>query len=570
MKDPSSKQPLTNEEKRVLLAQILRQRAEESRVFPMSFSQQGLWYAFRRDPLATSFNVFLPSRVRAKIDIEVLKKSFLLLVERHACLRTRFSDRQGSLLQIVEQNLPPEMHVLDTPGISHEALQERLIADAMRPFDLEQGPLMRLAFFRLADDDWVILATTHHIVVDFWSLILILKELREIYPALLLQIDPKLAPSQSNYNDFVREQAQFLKTDQGLGMKHYWQATLRQVPPIVEMPIDLERPAAFTGRANIVPLHFDPRIVPRLNRLASLQRTTSFAVVQAAVQVLISRYSGQKSFVIGNPFSGRRHQKYESTVGFFVNMLPIRADLEDDPTFETLVRRVGQTLIGALENQDYPFSLIVQDAAPPRDPSRSPLFQISCTFEKSQIKEEKGRASFLFPVQNTAIDFSGMAHESFYVPQQTCHHDVEFIFEQTESSLLGMICYCRDLFTEDSMRQLGRNLEKLLLRLLDHPSQSVSKIAWLDEEVTEQVACSLRRIESTTSSSSSHAAATVLEWINDWVGKSPDIPAIQSAHGTWTYKQLGEAAAAVRDALMRRGAGPGTFIPIFGPLHLGW
>ena len=121
--------------------------------------------------------------------------------------------------------------------------------------------------------------------------------------------------------------------------------------------------------------------------------------------------------MIGSPFSGRSHRKFESTVGFFVNMLPLRSDLRGEPSFLQLIERTNTALLGALEHEAYPFSAIVRDINPPRDASRSPLFQVSCTFEKAQLRSESGRAGFLFPGEREVASLEGLQQESFYVPQ---------------------------------------------------------------------------------------------------------------------------------------------------------
>lgn len=204
----------------------------------------------------------------------------------------------------------------------------------------------------------------------------------------------------------------------------------------------------------------------------------------AAMQVFIRRSTRQPAFLVGSPFSGRAHSKFEDTVGFFVNMLPLRANLTDNPTFLDLVSRVGQTVMTALEHESFPFAQIVRRIQPPRDPSRSPLFQVSCTFEKAHVREESGRAGFLLPSEQEFADFGGLQQESYYIPHPTCHYDVEFIFEQTETDLRGMLCYCKDLFTPESAAQMSTNFQGLLLSLLDAPQQNVEQADWSDVRQT--------------------------------------------------------------------------------------
>jgi amino acid adenylation domain-containing protein len=548
---------LTADQQRALLAELLRKRAAgEGKVtsrpqapleamqddatpyrFPMSAGQQGLWYAFCRDPHATSFNVYLPTQFKASIDIDALRRAVNLLVERHRCLRTTFEDREGELLQTVHPQLEAEFQVHDvtelqaTQGWEH--LRAVVAKESQREFDLQRGPMLRMAVYRLAADDHVVLATTHHIVVDFWSLMLMLAELREIYPCLAVGKSLSLRPAVNNYDSFVDSQMLMLSGEEGRRHQAYWRKQLADVPTVFEMVTDFDRPAAFTGRAAVASLDLPSSLLNQVQKVALESRATPFAVVHAALQVSLARYTGQHDLVIGSPFSGRGHREFESTVGFFVNMLPIRAKLDGDPSFQELVRRTGQTLTEALEHESYPFSSIVHDIAPTRDPSRSPLFQVSCTYEKSQLRGELGRAGSLFPEEKQVNDFGGLRQESFYIPHQTCHYDLEFIFEQTDRELRGMICYCRDLFSEDTMQSMAENFVSLFMGLLENPLLSVFAGSPTCHSIT-----TCHSIKGFSERLSHSEGQTVCRMLGDAISKNPDGVAIRSIDKHWTYAQL--------------------------------
>ncbi len=525
---------LTPEQQRELLAKLLRERAAKqqaisSDTFAMSVGQAGLWYAYCRDPHATPFNVFLPTRIRSNLDLSALQKSIDFLASRHACLRTTFTDVGGDLRQIVQAHLTPEFKVIDATFASGDMhrLQTMISAETQRSFNLQEGPLLRMAAFQLADDDYVVLATTHHIVVDFWSLILILAEIREVYPTFVMGRAPQLPLASNNYAEFVSDQQALLNGPASEQLRSYWRKQLQDAPTTLELQTDYERPRAFTGQAAIQTLDISTEISERVFQLASSARTTPFTVIHAAIQVLLHQYTGQHDFLIGSPFSGRCHRKFESTVGFFVNMLPLRADLRGEPSFVQLIERTNTALLEALEFEAYPFSAIVSDLNPPRDSSRSPLFQVSCTFEKAQLRSESGRAGFLFPGERETATLAGLQQESFYVPQQTCHYDIEFIFEQTERGLRGMLCYCRDLFSADSMQSMAENFVGLLDALLSDPRQCVLQSA---------------AIKTTDRDQSELAAAfepvTVIELLQRAAASNPAGIALRCETTAWTYHDL--------------------------------
>lgn len=497
---------LSGTEKRELLARLLKEKAASElqrrpEEFPMSAGQQGLWYAYRRDPDVTAYNVALPSRIRSTIDLNAMRRAIEHLVHRHSALRTVFgeSDSTHEPVQRVQGSLTPEFRVIDTPDADDTELAELVSQEIGRAFDLTRGPMLRLAAFRVAEDDVVIVATTHHIVVDFWSLVLIMDEIRELYPAFARGSEPQLPAAPSNYDRFVRFQNELVAGPRGKEIAAYWKSQLADVPPLLQWPTDFYRPEKFTHRASVVPLKFPTKFGARITALARRLGVTGNVVVMALLQVLIGRFAGQDSFSIGTPFSGRSQREFEKTVGFFVNLLPISADLSMNPTLEELIRSVGHKMVDALANETLPFSEIVRHSGIGRDPRHHPLFQVSCTFEKSHLASEQGRGGFVIGDGQAFADFAGMRQESFHVDVATCHYDVEFVFEFDGDELRGMICYCRDLFADETIRSMADQFIVLSSRLLEHPSRPVKSIRWceskrtstIDPTATRQTLCQL-------------------------------------------------------------------------------
>lgn len=554
---------LSAEQQKNLLAQLLKKQVQLSRSFPMSAGQKGLWHAYRRDPQSTAFNVFLPTRFRGPLRVDVLEQLINLVVKRHASLRTTFSDEGGKLIQTVHDQLAPEFNHVPMFGADIETVRDRVLNDVLRPFDLERGPLMRMSLYQVAEQDWVVLALTHHIVVDFWSLIIILDELRQAYPSLVGGREPDLPQVTDNYREFVLEQQKLLQQNTGNRLVRYWRELLEGVPPVLEIPTDRIRPAAFTHRADSVSISIEPRLSEGLANFASAQRATPFAVVHAALQVLLSRYSHQESFFIGSPFSGRSNEKYEQTVGFFINMLPIKASVVSEKSFDELIRWTTIQLFDTLEHELYPIAEIVRLASIPRDPSRSPLFQVSCTFEKAHKRQELGRAGFLFPESVKTIDFAGTLQESFYVPHPTCHYDLEFVFEHSGDGLNGMLIYCKDLFSRESMQQMAKNFSGLLESLLVHRKLPIGEVPWnLPEPAHPNGKLSADQNHVANLNLGIPGPQKVHEMIVAAVIKYPDSAALRWSEGETTYQQLLKDASSLSKQLVEHKVQPGTLVPV--------
>ncbi|MEM6469766.1 MAG: condensation domain-containing protein, partial [Planctomycetota bacterium] len=426
---------LSPQQKRELLQKLLREKqiAESSeaagsvREFPLSAGQRALWFGYRRDPRQTAYNVFLPSRFHDAMDLQRLERAVDRLVKRHDALRTTFAEHESDNhpVQRVASMGNHEFRVIDCESWSSEKLNRRVLAETQRPFDLTTGPLLRVACFRVRTDDIVIVATTHHIVVDFWSLVLMMSEIEFLYR------EQTLPRASSRYAEFVRTQDRTTNSPDGDRLRDYWRSKLAGVSPRLQLATDFPRPKQFTHRASVQPFRLESGVVEKIAALARRLNVTENAIVLALVQALLARFSSQDSFTVGTPFSGRLKQDFESTVGFFVNVLPIVADLSQSPTLSDLSRQVGRSMVDALANEALPFSDIVKTIKPARDNSHHPLFQVSCTFEKSHLTEEQGRAGFLLGDEGASRQFAGMRQEAYFVEHPTCHYDLEFVFEFT-------------------------------------------------------------------------------------------------------------------------------------------
>ncbi len=561
MSDRETLANLPVEQQRQMLRKLLEERAGGGGGrFPMSVQQQSLWHEYLQDPSSPSFNVFLPARIRSSIDVPRFRRAIENLVARHAALRTTFGNDAGKPFQQTHEALPAGFRVLDASGYSEAQLREAVIEESVQPFDLRSGPLLRLALFQKSPEDWVVIATAHHIVVDFWSLVLLLGEMRQLYEDSNSAIRNELAPRADNYDAFVRQQAELLGSPDGDRLRRYWRRQLRGASLVTEFPTDFFRPARFTGRAATVPIDFSPQTVKRMSKVAADLGVTFPSLMLAIVSVLIHRYTGQESFLIGTPFSGRLHRKFEETVGFFVNMLPLRADVTDELCFADVVRRTSQAFADALQNEALPLAEIVRQSAAPRDPSRSPMFQISCTFEKSHRRQESGRAGYLFDGDLQRTNFGGMVQESYPIPIQSCHQDLEFIFERSDDGIHAMLCYCRDLFAPSSMEQLSGNLCQLADQLLRHPSRPLSDVPWSRAgKYPKQDRSRSHGVESAKPNDDSVFLA-----IERIARTHPEQVALSCGPYQRTYRQLVDEADRIAAALTRRGIGSGCYVPVIG------
>ncbi|MGB7921863.1 MAG: condensation domain-containing protein, partial [Pyrinomonadaceae bacterium] len=376
--------------KRALLLKLMREEAataEKARVIPrraqrdaapLSFAQQRLWFLHQFEPDTTAYNIPLTVRLTGPLDLPAVEKTLTEIISRHEILRTTFvyaSD--GQLIQVVSPALQLSLPFVDLsslPEAEREAeAQRRAVEDLHSPFDLAQGPLLRVALLRLGEEDHVVLFTMHHIISDGWSTSILAREVATLYQAFTSDQPSPLPELAIQYADYAVWQREWLQGDVLQQQLDYWRKQLEGAPSVIELPTDHPRPAVQTFRGARHRFLIDERVSTELRQLSQREGVTLFMTLLAAFQTLLARYSGQDDIVIGTPIAGRTRAEVEPLIGFFVNTLVLRSDLTGDPTFRDALRHVREVCLGAYAHQDLPFEKLVEELQPQRDLSRSPL-----------------------------------------------------------------------------------------------------------------------------------------------------------------------------------------------------
>ncbi len=556
---PQSLTGLSLTEKRGLLAQLLQEKAEHlAATFPLSHGQRGLWFLHQMDPQSAAYNVCYPSRIRTPLDVPALRRALQRLVDRHPSLRTTFEERDGELLQHVHEQLPLPLEVIDASSWSEGALGQRLEEEAHRPFDLQQGPLLRTHLFRRAADDHIFLLNVHHIVGDFWSLVLVIREMQTLYPSECDASPVALPAPAAQYRDFVRWQAELLAGPEGQRLSEYWRRQLAGAPMVLDLPIDRPRPPVFSRRGGAVPWQLAPDVVRRLKALAAGEGTTLYTVLLAAFQVQLGRYTGQEDFLIGCPFAGRSRAGFEDVIGYFINMLPLRAELSGDPSFTTLLARVGTTVLDALQHQDYPFALLVERLKVERDPSRAPLVQVTFTLEKSHRSEQLGAWRFFLPPSGAKLALGTLQIEQYYVEQHASQSDLEIVFEEGDGTVEGMLRYNKDLFETETVRRMVGHFLTVLDGIAEDPHRRLSELPWLTEAERRLV------LHDWNATKADFRTDLCLHHLFErQAARAPDAIALCGNARRLTYAELEIWSNRLAHRVRRMGAGPGTPVALY-------
>jgi len=468
---------LSPAERRALLAKLLRKEASESQSFqPLSYNQQGIWFLYQLAPESMVYNVNFAARIRSDVDIPALRRAFQALVDRHPALRTTFSVRSGKPAQRVHQQLPVHFVETDASGWDSEVLKTRLIEEAYRPFDLERGPVLRVNLFTSSAREHVLLLVVHHIVIDFWSLAVILNEIGVLYPAEKAGVKASLPHLDSQYSDYVRWQAEMLASPEGERLWAYWKKQLAGQLPVLDLPTDRPRPEIPTYSGASYDFNLNDELSWQLKALAKAQGATLYMVLLAVFQVVLHYHTGQEDLLVGSPALGRSRVEFEGIVGLFTNPVILRANLAGNPTFETFLGHVRETVLAALEHQDYPTILLVEKLRPARDLSRPPLCQVMFVLDKPHQVVGEGASTFALGETGLRMNPGGLVLESFPLERRAATLDLVMLIIETASALSISVRYNSDLFDLATIVRMAGHFEQVLRHIVTSPDVRLNEL----------------------------------------------------------------------------------------------
>ncbi len=459
---------------------LLRQGVYSSKSYPLTYGQQGLWFLYKLAPTSAAYNIAFTARIRSYLNIPALQRAFEKLIARHPTLRTTFGQKDGEPFQQVHEYQEVYFENIDASGWNDDELTSKVIATYQRPFDLEQGPLLRVNLFTCSEQNYVILLTIHHIVVDGFSFGILLDELRLLYEAENTGRVISLPAIKYQYQDFVQWQRNILASSVGDELWNYWRQQLAGELPILKLPTDRPRPPIQSYRGASHTFELNQQLTSELREMAKVQGATLYMTLLTAFQVLLYRLSGQEDIIVGAPVEGRSQPEFAETVGFFVNMLALRVNLAANPTFSQLLSQVRQTVLDAIAHQDYPSPLLIERSQLNRDPSLPGLFRVSFNLLKLSEIAKDYELSVLNQTQ-IREDWGGLTLEPFVIPQQEGQNDLVFDMMETAESLLGIFRYNSDLFEQATITRIASHFQTLLAGIIAHPEQQIGSLPLLTE-----------------------------------------------------------------------------------------
>ncbi|HUS13353.1 MAG TPA: condensation domain-containing protein, partial [Pyrinomonadaceae bacterium] len=446
---------------------------------PASFSQERLWFLHQVESDRAAYNVPRAIRLKGPLDVAALRRALEEIVQRHDVLRTHFANVDGQLRQLVTlQDIP--LTVIDlghlTSAEQEPQTKALVAAEARQPFDLARGPVMRTTLLRLGEHDHVLLLTSHHIVSDGWSAEILFRELSALYDAFADGKPSPLTPLPIQYADFAAWQRKWLQGTVLEEQLDYWKKQLSGVTGMLALPTDHPRPAVQTFRGANKSLVLPRPLSDQVAEISRQHGVTSFMTQLAAFSVLLHRYTGQDDVAVGSPIAGRNRQEFEGLIGFFLNTLVLRVDLTGNPRFSDLLKRVREVALEAYAHQELPFEKLVEELAPERTLSSSPLFQVMFSSHRAARKY---------------FSLRGLELEHLPTASNTSKFDLSlFVWEEADDKSGGSVCtveYNTDLFDESTIERLLQHYHRILETVVDNPDRRLSEISLFTSDQRNEI-----------------------------------------------------------------------------------
>lgn len=539
------------------LLDAVRERARQSVTQrALSYNQAGLWVINQAAPESAAYNVSFSMRICSNPDVPALRQAFQAIVDRHEILRTTYTMQDGKPLQQVHGYRDVDFEQVDVSGCPDDVLHQRAFEAYEEPFDLEQGSVMRVRLFTRSADDHVLLLVAHHIALDGWALWVLLDDLRQLYPAYKSGESISLPRPEATYADYVNWQKNLIESPEGERLWSYWQQQLAGELPTLDLPTDYARPLlpTYTGYSESFTL--DRELAQQLRELARAEGATLYVVLLAAFQILLHRYTRQDDLVVGAAIFGRNRPEFATIVGHFVNVVPLRANFEGNPTFREFLSLTRHSVYSMLEHQDFPFPLMVEWLRANYDSSRSPIFQ--ATFDVQRVHQVDGLSELFLSNGGKRVDFGGLEVEQYPMQQQEGQFDLGVQILETNDAMPGAIKLSSDLFSPETGERMAGYYITLLRGIVADPDQRLASLPLLTEVEHRQLL-----VEWNHTQRDYPLDKGVHELFEEQVERTPEAVAVMFEDEQVTYGELNRRANRLAHYLRSQGVGPEVMVGVF-------
>ena len=507
---------------------------------PLSFSQERLWFI---DRLGGSVQYNLPAvlRLKGSLKPEVLERTLRAIVNRHEVLRTVIREAEGQGYQQIILADDWTLKITDSSAYEEgtAGLSAYITGLVNRPFDLSSDYMLRADLIRFNEEDHILVVTMHHIASDGWSRSILVQEVITLYEGYSSNVEAALSPFKVQYADYaIWQQRRYMQGEVLEEKLDYWKTKLAGLATL-GLPSDYSRPAIQSLRGSVLHFEIDKALSMQLQALSQQQGATLYMTLLATFNVLLYRYSGQEDICVGTTVAGRPQQELEGLIGFFVNTLALRNQVDGNMTFKTLLEEIKRTTLEAYSHQEVPFEKVVDAVVKRRDMSRHPLFQVMFSLRNTpDIPELK------------LGDLSLIAESQEHT---TAKFDLTFMITETDSGIQGTVEYSTDLYMDETIERMIGHYTNLLGAIVSSPEEQAGRLNILSGEEEEML-----RVQFNNTTADYPKEKSIVDLFVAQAALNPESIAIVFEREKLTYRELDERSNQLAHYLKKKGIGAET------------
>ena len=435
---------------------ITIQKAPEMERYPMSPSQQRMYILSKREAASVAYNMPCCIMIPGVINADRMNAALKSLVAIHESLRTVFFEDGGAFYQQIREDMQLDL-VFECSD--SEINIHKYLVDFVKPFNLEEGPLVRIKFVQCQDYSYAFF-DMHHIISDGMSMNIFARDLLLAYEGKQLQ------PHVLHYRDY----SEWMRTRDLSKQEEYWLTELGQDVSVLNMPYDHARPAVQSFVGGIVKQRTPQSLRKKVLDLSKQTGTTEFMVLASVLMILLSRYSNQENVTIGTVVSGRVTRETEDMLGVFVNTLVLKENIQEGERYLSFLAAIKNKCLSALDNQEYPFDLLCQKLNLPRDPSRNALFDVMFSLQNNEKNVLPGQAQLIMSDDEVAAKF-----------------DLSVDVHPDEDGYQIDYTFCKAIYDKETVERFAEHYMNLLESVVDNKVAYISELAETDAAEQEKL-----------------------------------------------------------------------------------
>lgn len=512
------------------------EKAETKESYPLSRAQQGMYFLHQFDPLSLSRNLINVLKVEGPLDKTKIQVAVSKLIDRHEGLRTSYHLVEGEIVQQIAEFVELDFTYFDGNGLNTQSIIEQFI----RPFDLEQAPLLRVGIIGLSPESHILMIDLHHLVADGLSINLLIQDFISLYK------EEDLAPVSFQYRDFVEWQKGKAYQQKIATQKNYWQEIFKEEIKPLEVPVDIGAQSENEPQGASLKFSLSVAETKKLNKKAEEQGVTPSILLLSYYTILLAKLSKQEDIVLGFPVSGREQKELEGIVGMFAKMLPIRTAPQGSLTFKEYLLEVKSTFLAALDNQSYPYEALAQELQILDPTRRNPWFDISFLYQH---------------ISTVELSLPGLSFQSYEGGQPyMAPPNLNLIATEEKDSLLLTFNYSQSLFDEDTVRKFSNYFKRIFTRFSENIDLRLSDLELVEAEERKQLLFEFNETEKELNKQKNYTAL-----FEEQVKQTPERIAVEHNGTSLTYEELFAKSRKLSAYLQSKGVEQGTRIGIYMP-----